>query len=74
MLNLLGRRTRSDLRGANYIVWGNVADWSSSYYVVWGNTIAVPVGQYIVWGNSEFDDPTTSSGATRMPRRASSRS
>ena len=41
--------------GANYVVWGNMADWSNSYYVVWGNTMQSPSGQYVVWGNAEME-------------------
>jgi hypothetical protein len=57
VLNLLGTSNPLGSTGANYIVWGNVADWSSSYYIVWGNSIEAPSGQYIVWGNNEFSDP-----------------
>ncbi len=57
VLNLLGTSNPLGSTGANYVVWGNVADWSSSYYVVWGNTIESPSGQYVVWGNNEFSDP-----------------
>lgn len=56
VLNLLGSSNPIGSTGANYVVWGNVADWSSSYYVVWGNTIQSPDGQYVVWGNNEFSD------------------
>jgi len=57
VLNLLGTSNPIGSTGANYVVWGNVADWSSSYYVVWGNSIQSPSGQYVVWGNNEFSDP-----------------
>lgn len=57
VLNLLGSSNPIGSAGANYVVWGNVAEWSSSYYVVWGNTIQSPSGQYVVWGNNEFSDP-----------------
>ena len=57
VLNLLGSSNPLGSAGANYIVWGNVAEWSNSYYIVWGNTIETPSGQYIVWGNNEFSDP-----------------
>jgi subtilisin family serine protease len=40
----------------NYLLWGEVADWSSSYYFVWGNTIQHPSGQYFVGGNNEFTE------------------
>ena len=56
VLNLLGTSNPLGSAGANYVVWGNVADWSNSYYVVWGNTIQSPSGQYVVWGNNEFSD------------------
>ena len=56
VLNLLGDSNPIGSAGANYVVWGNVADWSSSYYVVWGNTIQSPDGQYVVWGNNEFSE------------------
>jgi serine protease AprX len=39
---------------ANYLVWGTVAEWSSSYYLVWGTSIQDPSGQYLVWGTNEF--------------------
>jgi len=57
VLNLLGTSNPLGRAGANYVVWGNVADWSNSYYVVWGNSIQSPSGQYVVWGNSDFTDP-----------------
>ena len=54
VLHLIGSSNPIGSAGANYVVWGNVADWSSSYYVVWGNTMQSPDGQYVVWGNNEF--------------------
>ena len=56
VLNLVGLSNPLGSAGANYVVWGNVADWSNSYYVVWGNSIQSPSGQYVVWGNNEFSD------------------
>jgi subtilisin family serine protease len=56
VLNLIGLSNPLGSTGANYVVWGNVADWSNSYYVVWGNSIQSPSGQYVVWGNNEFSD------------------
>ena len=52
VLNLAGLDNPLGSVAPNYVVWGNVADWSNSYYVVWGNTIQSPEGQYVVWGNS----------------------
>jgi len=57
VLNLLGTSNPLGSAGANYIVWGNVAEWSNSYYIVWGNSIESPTGQYIVWGNNDVSDP-----------------
>ena len=57
VLNLLGTSNPIAQVGPNYIVWGNVAGYSSSYYIVWGNSIQDPSGQYIVWGNNEQSDP-----------------
>jgi hypothetical protein len=56
VLNLLGSSNPIGSTAPNYIVWGNTADWSSSYYIVWGNTIESPSGQYIVWGNNEMSE------------------
>ena len=58
VLNLLGLANPIAQVAPNYVVWGNVADWSSSYYVVWGNSLQDPSsGQYVVWGNNEQSDP-----------------
>lgn len=57
VLNLLGSSNPIASTAPNYIVWGNVAGYSSSYYIVWGNAIQDPSGEYIVWGNSEQSDP-----------------
>lgn len=53
LLNVLGLRNLLAGTPANRLVWGEVAEWSSSYYLVWGNTIQSPSGQYLVWGNNE---------------------
>jgi serine protease AprX len=53
VLHLLGLSNPIGSAAPNYVVWGNVAGWSSSYYVVWGNTIQSPEGQYVVWGNND---------------------
>jgi serine protease AprX len=58
VLNLLGSSNPIASTAPNYVVWGNVAGWSSSYYVVWGNSIQDPSsGEYVVWGNNEQSDP-----------------
>jgi serine protease AprX len=56
VLHLLGQSNPLARAGANYIIWGNVADWSGSYYIIWGNSIQTPSGEYIIWGNNEFSD------------------
>jgi serine protease AprX len=53
LLNLLGLTNPLAQTPANRLVWGEVADWSSSYYLVWGNQVQTPSGQYLVWGNNE---------------------
>ncbi len=57
VLHLLGTSNPLGNAAPNYVVWGNVAGWSSSYYVVWGNHIQAPSGQYVVWGNNNYSDP-----------------
>ena len=54
VLNLLGQGNPLAYAPRNRLVWGEVADWSSSYYFVWGNSIQHPSGQYFVWGNNEY--------------------
>ena len=56
VLNLLGLTNPLASKPANYLVWGQVAGWTSSYYVVWGSTIQDPSGQYVVWGSSDVTD------------------
>ena len=55
VLNLLGLTNPIGSIAPNYVVWGSVAGWTSSYYVVWGTTIQSPAGQYVVWGNGDYD-------------------
>ena len=52
VLNLLGLSNPLGTVAPNYIVWGSVADWSTSYYIVWGSSIESSEGEYIVWGSS----------------------
>ena len=56
VLNLLGEQNSLGRTPANYVVWGSVADWTSSYYVVWGSSMQSPSGQYVVWGSSMYGD------------------
>jgi serine protease AprX len=56
VLNLLGASNPMANAQPNYLVWGTMADWSSSYYLVWGTSMQDPSGQYLVWGTSFEDD------------------
>jgi serine protease AprX len=53
VLNLVGLTNPIGSAAPNYVVWGTVADWSSSYYVVWGTSMQSPDGEYVVWGTSD---------------------
>ena len=53
VLNLVGLTNPIGSAAPNYVVWGTVADWSSSYYVVWGTSMQSPEGEYVVWGTSD---------------------
>ena len=53
VLNLVGLNHPIGSAAPNYVIWGNMAGWTSSYYVIWGNTMMSPEGQYVIWGNSE---------------------
>ena len=56
VLTLLGQQNALGQTPANYLVWGTVASWTSSYYLVWGTTIQDPSGQYLVWGTMADED------------------
>ncbi len=53
VLNLLGLSNPLASVAPNYLVWGTVAGWSSSYYLVWGTAVQSPEGEYLVWGTSD---------------------
>jgi serine protease AprX len=55
VLNLLGLTNPLNTVAPNYVVWGAVADWNTSYYVVWGSSIESPDGEYVVWGSGDYD-------------------
>ena len=69
VLHLLGLNNALGNTGANYVVWGTMADWSSSYYVVWGTTMQSPSGQYVVWGTSSPDGDYVVWGTSTPERR-----
>ena len=56
VLNLLGQHNPMAETPANYLVWGDVAGWTTSYYLVWGSAIQDPSGQYLVWGDAYAGD------------------
>jgi serine protease AprX len=56
VLNLLGQQNPLGSAAPNYLVWGSVAGYTSSYYLVWGSSIQDPEGEYLVWGSSARDD------------------
>jgi serine protease AprX len=70
VLNLLGLTNPLASVGPNYVVWGNVADWSNSYYVVWGSSMQSPEGEYVVWGSSSYDTEYVVWGSSAMPESA----
>jgi serine protease AprX len=53
VLNLLGLSNPLGSAAPNYVVWGTMSGWSSSYYVVWGTSMQSPDGEYVVWGTSD---------------------
>jgi hypothetical protein len=56
VLNLLGLTNPLANTPANYLVWGERAEWTNSYYIVWGTTMQSPDGEYIVWGTNGGDE------------------
>src|SRR3712207_5758063 len=56
VLNLLGLSNPLANTPANYLVWGERAEWTNSYFIVWGTTMQSPEGQFIVWGTHNPDD------------------
>jgi serine protease AprX len=69
VLNLLGLANPLGSVAPNYIVWGTVADWSTSYYIVWGTTMQSPEGEYIVWGTGDYSNEYIVWGTTVDPDR-----
>jgi serine protease AprX len=67
VLNLLGQSNPIGSMAPNYVVWGDVAGWSSNYYVVWGDSIQSPSGQYVVWGDAYTGSNYVVWGDTLIP-------
>ena len=55
VLNLLGLSNPIGSAAPNYVVWGTMSGWTTSYYVVWGTSMQSPDGEYVVWGTSDND-------------------
>ena len=53
VLNLLGLSNPMGSAAPNYLIWGTVSEWSTSYYLVWGTAVQNPEGEYLVWGTSD---------------------
>jgi hypothetical protein len=70
VLNLLGPSNPMANVQPNYLVWGTMADWTSSYYLVWGTSMQSPSGQYLVWGTADTgEDDYLVWGTTAAPDR-----
>jgi serine protease AprX len=67
VLNLVGTQNPIGSSRPNYVVWGTVADWSSSYYVVWGTAMQSPDGEYVVWGTGDYGGEYVVWGTTVTP-------
>jgi hypothetical protein len=56
VLNLLGLLNPLAGVPAHRLIWGEVADWTSTNHLVWGDSVQNPSGQHLVWGDSEHTD------------------
>ena len=55
-LNLVGLLNPLGSIRTNRLIWGQVADWTSSQQIFWGDTIYDDQGQQIFWGDSDTTD------------------
>jgi len=55
-LNLVGLLNPLASTPTNRLIWGHVADYSSSNQIFWGDTIYDEEGQQIFWGDSDTTD------------------
>ena len=53
VLNLLGLSNPLGSVAPNYLIWGTVSEWSTSYYLIWGTAVQNPEGEYLIWGTSD---------------------
>ena len=56
VLSLLGQSNPIGQTAPNHLVWGTVAEWTSTYYIAWGMPISDPTGQHLVWGTRADED------------------
>jgi serine protease AprX len=56
VLNVLGVLNPLAKIPAHRLIWGQVADWTTSNHLVWGDAVQNPSGQHLVWGDSEHTD------------------
>lgn len=70
VLNLLGQSNPMADVQPNHLVWGTMADWTSSYYVAWGTPMQSPSGQHLVWGTAYAEESDHLVwGTTNVPDR-----
>jgi serine protease AprX len=55
-LNLVGLLNPLASVDSNHLIWGQVADWTSSSQVLWGDQIYDPSGQQVLWGDQDDVD------------------
>jgi serine protease AprX len=56
VLNLLGLSNPLARIPANFLIWGEVAGWTTNYHVVWADDITSPSGQHVVWADTARTD------------------
>jgi serine protease AprX len=57
-LNLVGLLNPLASVQTNHLIWGQVADWTTSNQVLWGDQIYDPSGQQVLWGDQTNVDDT----------------
>ena len=58
-LNLVGLSNPLRSVAPKWLLYGQVADWTSDSSIMWGSTIYNPQGQSIMWGSSDTSDGTS---------------
>jgi subtilisin family serine protease len=67
VLNLLGLTNPLARIPANFLVWGEVAGWTTNYHVVWSDSIQSPTGQHVVWSDTAPTDANHVVWSDSMP-------